>query len=281
MQGWRKHPLVLIVAALIGLGLAGAIGFLLRSKPGSIEAAMALGVGSSLIASFVFGAFIAVFVESRGRQLEEHLEELRSSVAALGAAVPVLAQAEAYAVQTLKPKGDYSEVEWLGVLDDAGRSLTLVGHALDKWCRTSPLEKEFCTTIRRVLKAGGEVYLLMLAEDAKRVPERRRKEYRERVESTLSVVAGLAAELNDSEAKRLVVRCLGDKLEMPYMAVANEHFMITAPYPATTQNSDKMPAMKLGAQSPVAKELAADVAKLINDAARVELKKYLGRETDA
>jgi hypothetical protein len=271
MSSRRAHPTLILAAVFVILLLAGMIGFFLRSPTGSTEGTIAIGIASSLIASFVFVGVSAVMIGSRGREMSEHLASLGSSVAALTAAVPLLAQGQVQQVRAIKAKGDYTPDEWLAVLRDAESLLIMVGHALDKWCRSEQLEAEFRDKVKDVLRRGGEVRMLMLAENAQRVPELRRKEYADRVRHTLTVLAEISRELTPSERARLTVSCLGDRREMHYMAVANERFVITAPYPTTMQNSDPMPALTLGSESKIARELMVDIRSLLDDGASNEI----------
>jgi hypothetical protein len=271
MSGKRAHPALALAATLVLLFLAGTIGFYLRSPNGSTEGAVAIGVASSLIASFVFAGVTALVIGNRGREMGERLADLGTSVAALSSAVPLLRQSEAFQVRSIKAKGDYSEEEWLAVLREAESSLTMVGHALDKWCRSDSLEAEFRNKVKKVLEDGGEVRMLMLAEDAKRVPDLRRKEYADRVHHTLAILAEISGELEPDSRKKLKVSCLGDRREMHYMAVANERFMITAPYPTTMQKSDPMPTLTLGSESKLARELMVDIRSLLEDGASSEV----------
>jgi hypothetical protein len=277
MKGASGHPAARVAVAFSGVFLVGAVGFYLSSPPGSTAGAIAVGIVSSLIASFAFALISALLIANRAMEMQENLIGLSSSVGALQRAVPVLAQAEAHQVRAVKPKADFGEEEWLSVLREAERSLSLVGHALDKWCRTPKIKAEFCESILRLLRGGGEVRLLMLAVGARRLPDQRDKGYEKRVHRTLCVLAGVNAKLVGAERSRFAVCCLGENREMPYMAVANEHFLITAPYPAAAQSSESMPTLKLAAGSQVAKDLMADVAELIEDDETTEpdLERYL------
>lgn len=271
MSGKHLHPTLILAAILALFLIVGMVGFFLHSPSGSAEGTIAIGIASSLIASFVFAGVSWMFIGSRGREIGEQLSSLGSSVTALRAAVPLLTQGQAQHVWAIKAKVDYSQEEWLTVLRQAENSLTLVGHALDKWCRSEPLEAEFRDKIKRILQRGGMVRILMLAENAQRVPALRRKEYADRVRHTLMVLAEISDELDLAERERLKVSCLGDRREMHYMAVANERFMITAPYPTTMQNSDPMPALTLGSESKIARELMVDIGSLLADRASIEV----------
>ncbi|HKZ12640.1 MAG TPA: hypothetical protein VJL81_02230 [Solirubrobacterales bacterium] len=270
----RKPVAVLLVIAAFAL-VVGGVGFYLHSPPDSTGGAIAVGVSSSLIASFVFAVVGAVLIGTRATDLRESLSTLEPSLDRLDNAASILAQTETAQVQALMPKGTYDGDEWLSLLSGAHRSLTMVGHALDKWCRTPPLEAEFRAALSRLAREGGDIRLLILAKQAKRVPNTRRKEYTDRIEETLRVVAGVYRSLGAAERQSLQVRTVGDKLEMPYMAVANENFMIVAPYPATLQSSNGMPAIRVAANSPIAEEFDSDITTLFRDHGRpVDLNNY-------
>jgi hypothetical protein len=70
---------------------------------------------------------------------------------------------------------------------------------------------------------------------------------------------------------------------MHYMAVANERFMITAPYPTTMQDSDPMPTLTLGSESKIARELMVDIESLLADGASrgVDLDSYRMNEAES
>lgn len=270
----RKPVVVLLVIAAFALVVGGA-GFYLHSPPDSTGGAIAVGITSSLIASFVFAVVGAVLIGTRTTDLRESLSTLKPSLDRLDSAASILAQTEAAQVQALMPKGTYDGDEWLSLLSGAHRSLTMVGHALDKWCRTPSLEAEFRAALSRLAREGGDIRLLILAKQAKRVPNTRRKEYTDRIQETLRVVADVYRSLGAAERQCLQVRTVGDKLEMPYMAVANENFMIVAPYPATLQSSNGMPAIRVAANSTIAEEFESDITTLFRDHGRpVDLNNY-------
>jgi hypothetical protein len=270
----RKPVAVFFVIAAFAL-VVGGVGFYLHSPPDSTGGAIAIGVSSSLIASFVFAVVGAVLVGTRTTDLRESLSALKPSLDRLDGAASILAQTQAAQVQALMPKGAYDDDDWLSLLAGAHRSITLVGHALDKWCRTPRIEAEFRAALSRLAREGGDIRLLILAKQAKRVPSTRRKEYADRIDETLRVVAGVYRSLGATERKHLQVRTVGDKLEMPYMAVANENFMIVAPYPATLQSSNGMPAIRVATSSTIAEEFESDITTLFRDHGRpVDLNNY-------
>jgi hypothetical protein len=262
MPGKTRHPATSVAWGLVFLLAVGALGFFLRAPSGPV-AAVALGISCSLIASFVFAFVNALFLGGDGLRLSDDVKSLGGSLGALKLAVPLLAQAEAQRVRAVKPKADYHPEEWRALLSEAEWTLVMVGHALDKWCRTDGLRKHFCEAIERVLGSGGEVHLLMLSRHSVRVEVARKKNYGERVSETLAVLSELHAGLGVTERRGLHVYELAEELEMPYMAVANGRILIVAPYPATVQTSDGMPAITLAHDSEIAEAFRADIERLI------------------
>lgn len=256
MKNRLRHP-----AAVAGIGLIifvflVAIGFLLGSPPDTLTGAIAIGVASSLLASLAYSMFDGLLTGSRRLELDRQIER----AAGLAQGLSLVQEADRHQIDAVKPKVSYERAEWLSLLNGAERSLTMVGHALDKWCEDG-LQDNFCEAIRRVVSNGGEVRLLMLAENADRVAELRNKGYTRRIRRTLKVLARLDEQL--SGPGRLRVYHLGDNLDMPYMMVANDHAMITAPYPATAQSSNGMPAVRLACESETAQQLLMDVKVLL------------------
>jgi hypothetical protein len=257
----NKNPATRIAVAFFGVLLIGAVGLFLGSPPGSRTGTIAIGLACSLTAAFGY-SFLENFLTGDARQqLHTNIQALAATGASLNRSQELLREAEAYQVDVIKPKQAYTELEWLALLHGARHSLMMVGHALDRWCETPTIKQEFCEAIRRVVDNGGEVRLLMLAERANRVPKLRNKGYSERIQRTLQVLRRLNGELNGPG--KLSVYHLGDGLDMPYMMVANEQTVITAPYPATAQSSNRMPAMRLACDSAIARQLQADIDALL------------------
>jgi hypothetical protein len=232
------------------------VGFFLGSPTSSRTGAIAIGIASSLFASLAFNMFDGLLAGSRRLELRDQLEH----AARLTHELSLVREAERHQIEVVKPKGEYDREEWLAILKEAECLLTMVGHALDKWCEEG-IEEVFCETIRRVVARGGQVRLVMLAESASRVSTLRDKGYAKRIQRTLRVLAKLNGELDGPG--RLSVYHLGDKLDMPYMAVANDSVMVTAPYPATAQSSNGMPAVRLACNSSIAQRLQADIDELL------------------
>jgi hypothetical protein len=255
-----RNPARAAAAGLAAVLFIGTVGLFLGAPPSSRLGTVAIGIAASLLASFVFAIVDGLLVGSRRRELQENLESVAESAARLKCDLMLLAKAEEHRIELVKPKVAYSDDEWLALLRGAQHSLTMIGHALDKWCE-GEIKQEFCMTIRRIVANGGEVRLVMLAEGASRVARLRSKGYTERIQRTLKVLAELHPQLNGPG--KLSVYHLGDKLDMPYMAVANERVMIAAPYPAATQSSNRMPAVVVSCESEIAKQLHHDIDVLI------------------
>jgi hypothetical protein len=256
MGGRVRQP-----AAVAGVGILifvflVSVGFFLGSPAGSRTGAIAIGVASSLLASFAFSMFDGLLMGSRRLELDRQIE----CATDLARGLSLVQEAERHQIETVKPKGDYDREEWLAILEGAKCSLTMIGHALDKWCEEE-IEEVFCKAIRRVVHNGGEVRLLMLAEGADRVSKLRDKGYTKRIQRTLRVLVALNGELRGPG--RLSVYHLGDELDMPYMAVVNDSTMITAPYPATAQSSNGMPTVRLACDSEIAQHFQADIDVLL------------------
>jgi hypothetical protein len=243
----RKSVLIfaVVAAALVTLG------FLLTTNQTGRLFVVAASVLGSLIASLV----IALAVEDQSGAV-------RDAVRRLDAGVPIVQQSHSYAVRAIKPKRFYSKDEWLRVLTEAREELLFVGHALDKWC-TADIAPEFCSAIERLVTQGHPVQLLMLSESEKRVFRQREKTYATRIQKTLKTLADLHKRLPHEARRHLQVHELKPHVEMPYMVVGNERFVITSAYPATSQTSDVMPALLLESQSEIAIAVREDINALL------------------
>ncbi len=255
MSAVSRHP---AGSAAVGLGFfvfSALVGVYVAAPPSSRVEAITIGVASSLLASFAIAIVSGFLTGSRRAELGKQLE----LVAGLGGNLSLVREAERHGIEAVKPKGSYGVEEWRDLLRGAEYSLTMVGHALDKWC-DEKIGVLFCEAIRRVVENGGEVKLLMLAEDADRIAGLRAKGYSKRIRRTLEVLTAMRNTLDGPG--RLVVYHLGDDLDMPYMAVSNDTDMITAPYPSTSQSSDRMPAVRLSTESVIARQILSDIRAL-------------------
>jgi hypothetical protein len=251
------HPARNAAIVLAFFVFSALVGICLAAPPSSEVEAIAIGVASSLLATLVFAMVTGFLTGSRRLELDEQLK----SVAGLGRDLSFVREAERHGIDAVKPKSAYGVEEWRAVLRGAERSLMMVGHALDKWCEET-LEELFCEAIQRVIANGGEVRLLMLAEDADRIARLREKGYSKRIRRTLEVLSGINPTLEGSGS--LVVCHLGDDLDMPYMAVSNDTEMIAGPYPSTAQSSDRMPAVRLSTESAIAQQILTDIRALFD-----------------
>lgn len=256
MRGVARHPTINAIASLLVVVFLVTLGIFVGAPPSSRSEAIAIGVASSLLATLVFALLDVVLTGSRRMELSAQLDR----AADLSSNLTLVRDADRYGVAAVKPKKEYSEEEWLAIPRGAEQSMTMVGHALDKWCE-GKIESVFCEAIRRVIQNGGVVRLLMLAEDAGRVPGLRDTGYTKRIQRTLDVLTDLDGTLTGPGELR--VFHLGDALDMPYMAVANDKEMITAAYPAAAHSSDRMPALRLSTESTIAKRLRADIDSLL------------------
>lgn len=277
MKRYESRTWKLIAVSLL-VCLCVLVATLLTFSKDSIAYAIAAGILASFIASLVFAFIEAVLIGDPAQATRENLGRLETAVGQLEA-VPLWEQLQQHGVRRVKPKGEYSEVEWLQVLREARESLVLVGHALDKWCRSAEIKQEFCATIDRLLRDHKQVRLLMLSEQAKRLKDQRHKDYGHRIRLTLEVVARLSAELPSDARAHLSVCSLDDDLEMPYMVVANEHLLITAPYPAAIESSDRMPTLTLAGKNMIANGMRTDLNTLFSErASPVALESYIGAD---
>lgn len=253
MSRWSREMKIFVFAVVVIGGIL--VGVLLTASRSSTWFVIAAGILGSLLASITFAIVDAVLLGNPSRDARDALERLH-------AAVPILEQSRMTGVRAIKQKGDYEKEEWCSILTDARLELLLVGHALDKWC-TDEIAPSFRSAIRQLTEARRPVQLLMLSESAKRVPALRAKDYKPRLQKTLLELKSLYGSLPVEARQYLHVHTLEPTVEMPYMAVGNEHVLITAPYPATTQSSDKMPALKVEAKSEIAVAIREDVRDLV------------------
>jgi hypothetical protein len=268
IRTWR----VLAVGVLLCIGVA--IGILIATDPSSTTFVITASVLGSLIASLVVTGIDAVLLDNPAKATRENLSRLESQIATLGIIVPAVRDVQRNDIRTIKSKHEYEDAEWRAILTEARESLLLVGHALSKWC-DHVMEAEFCAAIDRLVRDGKEVCLLTLSDNGPRVAQQRDKGYDGRVRATLDVLANLSRELPEDAQQRLHVHKLGDDVELPYMAVANDRILITAPYPAANQSSDPMPTLTVGADSPIAKALREDIHQTIKrHSTVVDLTKY-------
>jgi hypothetical protein len=251
-----KHPALASVVGLVLFGVFVLVGIFVAAPPSSRVGAIAIGVASSLFATLVYAVFDGVLTGSRRVELKERLGDAQRLTSELS----IVSEAERNQIEAVRPKVDYEPDDWMSILNEADHSLTMVGHALDKWCDGEKIEEAFCEAIRRVVSNGGEVRLLMLAEADGRVSKLRDKGYTKRIRRTLDVLAKVDGELKGPGLLR--VCHLGEMLDMPYMAVANEKAMITATYPATSQSSNCMPALRISTDSAIARQLQTDIKAL-------------------
>jgi hypothetical protein len=255
------------VFAILVVG-ATLIGVLLKTSRSSAWFVIAASVLGSLVASIAFAFVDAVLLGNPSRDARETLLRFGKSVDRLHAAIPVLEQSRENDVRAIKPKGAYGKDEWRNVLIEAQEELLLVGHALDKWC-TDDIAPYFRSAIKRLTEGGRPVQLLMLSESGRPAAALRAKDYKPRLRKSLEELAAVYADLTDEAKQHLHVHMLKPTAQMPYMAVGNEHILITAPYPATTQSSDTMPALEVGAASNIAQAIREDIRDLVRQHAVV------------
>ena len=260
MSRRRLHPVWPPVFLAIGIIVLVAVGVFIASPLDTVQSAIAIGIASSLLASVFYAFADAVIRGGRLRELDDQLERVCELSRSLG----LVAAAEEHCITGVKPKSDYSVEEWLGLLRESKSSLTMVGHALDKWCE-GEIENEFRASIRRVVANGGKVRLLMLADSAERVASQRDKGYATRIEKTKRVLETVNGQLEGSGS--LAAYQLGDGVDMHYMAVCNETSIVTAAYPAKAQSSAKMPALRLSVEGEIAKQLLLDIDALFESSA--------------
>ena len=255
----------MLVALAIGVMVA-------RDDPSDTLFIIATGALGSLVTSFVLLGVDLLLTDDADAPAERLAQRLDGQLTRLGRVIPVVADAEAHGVHTVKPKGMYKREEWEAILQGARDRLLLVGHALDKWC-TEDLEPLFAATLARLAREGKQIRLLTLSRDTQE--EHRGRDHRERVETTLRVLAKVDAQLTPRQRTRLEVRALDAELTMPYMVVENGAVLVTSSYPATEHGSGRMLAVTIDTLTPFGVSLRNDVKQLFERHARpVDLEPY-------
>ena len=238
---------------------------MLRNDPDATGFVIAAGILGSLIASALMLIATEIVLGPRRDDNLEAAERLDEGLVALRDTAALVAGAADHGIRAIKPKSDYTRAEWISVLDDAEEGLTLVGHALDKWCQED-IREHFDRAIERLANAGKPVQLVTLppyGPNTDRIGDQRRKDYGSRVRDTLDVVDGIYARLSKESRESLSVRTLRGAVDMPYMLVANEKVVITCAYPTVSQSSDLMLTSKVRPDSPIGHFMREDVRQLV------------------
>lgn len=165
------------MAALLGHGI------------GPLGTTLAVGTVSSLVATMIVISHASSPPSARPR---------RSPPVDLGGSVGV------------KPKNAIASTEWLHVPQSAKQEFYIAGHSLGRWCSATNQE-EFKDHLKRLLRKGGNVTLVILAPESPQIARLQKAtsvHYRDRIRTSLAVLADLDASLNDGERRRLTISTL-------------------------------------------------------------------------
>lgn len=267
----RKTRLITLVA-LIGAGIA--IGVMVATNPQKTLFVIAAGVLGSWIAGLFVLVMNAIVLGDPAEQALKAMGALQGGLRRLDNANSLLRSSAAYGIHDVRPKVHFSPADWGKVLAEANEELTIVGHALDKWCADG-MRSELIETIKRVVSSGGRVRLLSLSPSNARVPGQRKKEYERRIKRSLATFAQIEAMLSEDHNGSFEVHHLNDDADMHYLAVVTDKVVITAPYPAAEQRSDSVPTVKVDASSGIADLIRGDLDQMfLHHAQPVTLASY-------
>jgi predicted alpha/beta hydrolase family esterase len=195
---------------------------------------------------------------------------------------PVGRRARLKGVRRVEEKSALERSDWFKLLSEAKAEFYLAGHSMGLWCAASNRE-EFVAELRRIVRGGGTVTLVMLelqSEPLRRLERASGVNYNDRVSESLEVLGALAPTLGPDERQRLQVRVLRDHLSTPYMVVGNERRLITASYMAMSKN-DASICIELDRANRYATAIYNDFHKLAREGASLPTGAGAGRTAKA
>jgi hypothetical protein len=259
---WHPSPgqrYLVLVAVLVGV--AALVLIVAKTGQGKTEE-IVVGVLGSIIASILI---LGVNFLTAGDSDRASAHAVEDAVGLLTRQAPLLDDGHTHKVQAVRPKGEYERDEWIALLRDAQEELYIVGHAVDSWCDTG-VQRDFVAAIDRLARDGGTIRLVTLPEGGtvtRFLAVQRGKQYDERIRRTLDVLGAIHSNLPAKHRGNLHVSHLREDTTMPYTVAGNEHTLIIATYPIAGQDSDRMPAIKLAARSPLGAAVRDDLDWLI------------------
>jgi hypothetical protein len=207
---------------------------LLYSSGGETTKSISLGIGSSLIASFVYAIFNYYFEE----KLSATTSKLESAIAGLKVIGSDLINNHSKGLADVRNKYGEKPQFWFDILKESTSALDMMGNSLAERCDPSYI-LDFKTQISRILKSGGRVRIIImnpLSDLASKKREIFGKNYKSACEKFLSLMNDIkhSPELRQHSDN---LHCYLTSDYITYMMIKTDLKIYVSPYMSTKKSA--------------------------------------------